>query len=135
MPSKKIRRAIAQIGVVISLIVIVMLIISLGNGYTHTLQFVFSILAAAAVGVNLYFLFKVLRALGLYSRKLTTLFISAAWLAVYAFLSVVEFAQGFAECAGGCASRPPSPADWLLVLATFVVGLGFNLLLSRVHSR
>jgi hypothetical protein len=134
MPSKKIKRAIAQIGVAISLIAIVMLIISLGNGYTHPLQFVFGILAAAAVGFNIYFLFKILRALGVYSRKLTTVFIGAAWLAVYALLSVVEFVYGFAECAGGCASRPPSLADWLLVLATFVVGLGFNLLLSRVHS-
>jgi len=134
MPSKKMKKVIAQIDIVVSLVVMAMLIVSLGNGYTHPLQFVLGILGATAVGFNLYFLFKVLRALGVYSRKLTTLFIGAAWLAVNALLSVVEFAYGFAECAGGCAFRPPSPADWLLVLATFVVGLGFNLLLSRVHS-
>src|SRR3982074_1581517 len=121
MRNKEMKRAIAKIGVVISLLVVVILVFSLADGYTHHLQFVLDVLAIIAVGFNLYFLFKVFRALGLSSRKLTTVFIGTAWLVVYAFLSVIEFAHGFAECAGGCASRPPGAEDWLLVLATFGV--------------
>ena len=127
-------RSLAKIGVGISLCAGAALTLSMGNSRTPALVYLVNMLSFVAVGINLYFLGKFLRALGWYGHKLATLLVGVGWLLVCACCSLLGLAYGLSECSGGCGARSPKLLDWVLVLAMAGIGLGFNWLLAFIHS-
>ena len=125
---------LARAGVLISGLAIVMLLASLGDGYTNPLRYLLNALGVVAIGLNAYFVFKFYRALGLYDRKRSTVAIGAAWLVVFAGMMVIVTVLGFAEGAGGGGSGSPPALVWLGALATLGVGATFNFILSKAHK-
>src|SRR5271165_1276804 len=113
MPNHDPKRTLARVVVVISGVAIVLLLLSLGDGRTNPLRFVLNALSVVALGFNAYFLFKILRALGLYGRKGITAALGAVWLAIFAGAMAVLALLGFAEGAGGGSAGIPMGADWL----------------------
>jgi hypothetical protein len=102
--------------------------------YAPPLRDAATCLGIIAVGYNLYFLFNWLRSLAQANSRWPTVFVGVAWLVVFAAVSFVVAALGFAECAGGCAAHPPSATDWYGGLAILGVGVVFNGLLHWVRS-
>jgi hypothetical protein len=127
------KKTIARAGVVISILAIAILVASIGNRYTNPLRYVLNAVGIVGIGVNLYFVFKFLRALAWYQQKRRTLLIGAVWLVVFAGVMGVVGVLGFAEGAGGGGYGSPSTLVWLGALATLGVGAVFNFLLSRAH--
>jgi hypothetical protein len=132
---RRMRRSIAKVVVVASLGACVVLVASMTDTHASSpLGVVMNVLDCVAIGLNVYFLGKFLRALVWYGRKLATASVGAAWLLLYAGLSLLMFAKGFAECAGGCGYRSVSLTDWLFMLGMAGLGLGFNQWLNYIHS-
>ena len=134
MPNNDSKRTLARIVVVISGVAIIVLLLSLGDGRTNPLRFVLNVFVTVAVGFNAYFLFKLLRALGLYDRKGITAAMGVVWLAIFAGAMAAVAVLGFAEGAGGGSAGIPGGADWLVALAVLGIGAAFRFLLSKVHG-
>jgi hypothetical protein len=129
------KRIVAQSGVIVCLLAIAGLLLSLFvSKYTPPLRYAANCLMTIAFGYNVYFLFSWLRALTLPKSRWVTVFVGVAWLVVFAAVSFVVAAFGFAECAGGCLTRPPSATDWYGGLAILGIGAAFNGLLHWVRS-
>lgn len=107
--------------------------LSFGGGEFNPFQVLVYGLTFGGMGFNVYFLYRWFQALAHGGRKGTTLLIGAAWLVVSGIVSVITFGLAFASCAGGCISAGAGPADWLLMLSTWGIGVGFKRLLDWVH--
>jgi hypothetical protein len=127
-------RSLAKLIFALSLGACALLIASLGTGAASPSMYLVNALSCVAVGINVYFLGKFLRALGWYRRKLATLLVGAGWLLLWSGLSVLMLANGLAECAGGCGYRSASLTDWLFMLGVAGLGLGFDRLLTYIHA-
>jgi hypothetical protein len=134
MHNKNMKMTVARAGVVISALAIVILVASSGDGYTNPVRYVLNALGIAGIGVNFYFVFKFLRALGCYRRKRSTVVIGALWLVAFVGVMGIVGVLGFAEGAGGGGYGSPSAASWLGALATLGVGAVFSFLLSKAHK-
>jgi hypothetical protein len=129
------RKIVAQTSAIVCLLAIAGLLLSLfASSRAPPLRYAADCLGIIAVGYNLYFLFDWLRSLAQANRRWPTVFVGVAWLVVFAAVSFVVAALGFAECAGGCAEHPPSATDWYSDLALLGVGVVFNGLLHWVRS-
>jgi hypothetical protein len=125
----------AQTGVIVCLFAIAGLLLSLFESkYEPPLRYAANCLITIAFGYNFYFLFNALRALTQPNSRWVTVVVGVAWLIVFAAVSFAVAAFGFAECAGGCASHPPSATDWYGGLAILGVGVVFNGLLHWLRS-
>jgi hypothetical protein len=109
------------------------LALSFGGGELNPVQVLVFCLAVGGIGFNVYFLYRWIRALASGGRKGITLLIGAVWLIASVAVSVITFALGFASCAGGCSSGGAGLADWLFMLATWGIGVGFKRWLDKVH--
>jgi hypothetical protein len=134
MADKRVKK-IAQTSVIVCLFAIAGLLLSLFESkYEPPLRYAANCLMTIAFGYNFYFLFNALRALTQPNSRWVTVFVGVAWLIVFAAVSFVVAAFGFAECAGGCASHPPSATDWYGGLAILGIGVVFNGLLHWLRS-
>jgi uncharacterized membrane protein YtjA (UPF0391 family) len=135
MEEKHLKKIGAKTGTIVFLVAIAGLLLSLFESrYAPPLRYAADCLMIVALGYNFYFLFNVLRALTQPNSRWVTVFVGVAWLIVFAAVSFVVAAFGFAECAGGCAAHPPSATDWYGGLAILGVGVVFNGLLHWLRS-
>lgn len=133
LPSRRTKRTLARAATVACLLIIGVLALAFGGGELNPLQVLVFGLAVGGMGYNVYFLYRWFRALARGGRKGTTVLIGAAWLIVSGVVSVITIALGFASCAGGCGGGGTGLADWLFMLATWGIGVGFKRLLDKVH--
>jgi hypothetical protein len=130
-----VRKIVAQTSAIVCLLAIGGLLLSLfASKYTPPLRYAENCLMIIAAGCNVYFLFNWLRALTQPNSRWVTVFVGVAWLLVSAAVGFVVAVLGFAECAGGCAARPPSASDWYGDFGILGVGVVFNGLLQWVRS-
>lgn len=134
MADKHVKK-IAKTGVIVCLLAIAGLSLSLFESkYAPPLRYAANCLMTIAFGYNFYFLFNWLRALTQPNSRWVTVFVGVAWLVVFAAVSFVVAALGFAECAGGCSAQSPSATDWYGGLAILAIGVVFNGLLHWLRS-
>ena len=135
MADKHLKKTVAQTSAIVCLLVIAALFLSLFTPkYAPPLRYATNCLGIISVGYNLYFLFNWLRSLAQANSRWPTVFVGVAWLVVFAAVSFVVAALGFAECAGGCSAHPPSATDWYGSFGILGVGVVFNGLLHWVRS-
>jgi len=132
---KQLKKLVAQTSAIVCLLAIAGLLLSLfASKYTPPLRYAENCLIIIAAGYNVYFLFNWICSLAQANRRWPTIFVGAAWLVVFAAVIIVVAVLGFAECAGGCLTRPPSATDWYGDLGILGVGVVFNGLLHWVRS-
>ena len=127
MLSAETKRALARAATVGCLLIIVVLAALTSGSLKHNpLKVLMYGIAFSGMGYNGYFLYRWTEALASAQRKGTTLLIGAVWLLVSAVVSFVGFDIAFANCAGGCTGGGVRPADWLFMLSTWGIGVGFK---------
>jgi len=135
MAEKHLKKIFAQTSAIVCLLLIAALLLSLfASKHTPPLRYAANCLMTIAAGYNVYFLFNWICSLSQANGKWIMVFIGAAWLVVSAPVSFVVGVLGYAECAGGCSSRPPGATDWYGGLAILGVGVVFNGLLHWIRS-
>jgi hypothetical protein len=135
MAEKHLKTIVPRTGVIVCLLAIAGLLLSLFESkYAPPLRYAANCLMTIAFGYNVYFLFNWICSLAQANSRWPTVFVGVAWLVVFAAVSFVVAAFGFAECAGGCAAHPPSATDWYGGFGILGVGVVFNGLLHWVRS-
>jgi hypothetical protein len=136
LASRETKRALARTTAVACLLIIVVLMaLTFGNGEFNSLQVLVSGGAVIAMGCNVYFLYRWLLALASGERKRATWLLGAAWLVIFALVSIVGAVIGFASCAGGCSNDGAQSTDMLFMLVIGAIGVGFVGWLDKVNPR
>ena len=135
MADKQLKKIVARTSAIVCLLAIAGLCLSLfASKYTPPLRYAANGLMTIAFGYNAYFLFNWICSLAQANSRWPTVFVGVAWLVVFAAGSLAVAAFGFAECAGGCLTRPPSATDWYGGFGILGVGVVFNALLHWVRA-
>ena len=129
------KKVVVQTSVIVRVLAIAALMPPLFPAtYLPQLQSASNGLMIMGAGYNAYFLFNWLRTLAEPSGRWVTVSVGVAWLVCATALWFLLAAPGLAECAAGCAAKPPGYTAWYAGLGILSIAMTFNGLLHWAHS-
>ncbi len=134
MLSEKQKRSLARAAAAACLLVIVVLAATTFGSAQHSpSQALVYCVASGRMACNVYFLCCWTETLASGRRNETTLLIGGVWLLVLGVVFFVGLTLALATCSGGCFAGGIRPPDWLAMLSTWGIGLGFKAWLDAAH--